>query len=145
MHSNFLLSFPLNPPPPINIIIYLFPQAPLIPLTSFTIPHIFPYMLCAKINHYSPHYHYTNCTTPFKIILLTSTLGSQAVGSHPLAGHHRDNALLDNATQSVVRVPSSAGTRIFSRKERNNSKGPACFACRSLAHWIKKLPVTHIR
>ena len=62
-------------------------------------------------------------------------------GSHSLADHHRDNALnfiLDNATQSVVRVPSSAGTRIFSRKERNNSKGPACLACRSLAHWNKK-------
>ena len=43
-------------------------------------------------------------------------------------------------TQSVVhgpvtmRVSSSAGTWIFYRKERNNSKGPACFAYRSLAH-----------
>ena len=35
----------------------------------------------------------------------------------------------------TVHVPSSAGTRIFSRKERNNSKGPACFACQFLAQW----------
>ena len=80
--SNFLLSFPLNPAPRINIILYLFPQALLILLTAFTIPHFFPFMHSTKINNYPPlicitltvhkyffflpDYHYTNCTAPFK-------------------------------------------------------------------------------
>ena len=51
--SNFLLSFPLNPPPPINIIIYLFPRVLFIKLTAFTILHLFPFMHCTKINNYS--------------------------------------------------------------------------------------------
>ena len=60
--SHFFLSFPPNPAPPISIIIHLFPHAVLIPLTAFNIPHLFPFMLCTKINNYSLHYHYTNCT-----------------------------------------------------------------------------------
>ena len=52
--STHSLSFPLKTPIIINIIIYLFPQALLIPLNAFTIPHIFIFMHCNKINNYSP-------------------------------------------------------------------------------------------
>ena len=48
--SNFLLSFPLNPAPPIHIITYLFPQSLLIPLTAHTIL-LFPFLHYIQINN----------------------------------------------------------------------------------------------
>ena len=44
---------PPKPSPSYSYNYLPFPQALLIPLTSFIIPHIFPFMHCTKINNYS--------------------------------------------------------------------------------------------